>query len=73
MKLGSNMAGRTGIWMSVICLLSVVLVAVSVYSMYGIKERTTIIYKHSYVVSNTAKEKICSPVSQGYRITQRSC
>ena len=55
MKLGSNMAGRTGIWMSVICLLSVVLVAVSVYSMYGIKERTTIIYKHSYVVSSTAK------------------
>lgn len=58
MKLGSNMAGRTGIWMSVICLLSVVLVAVSVSSMYGIKERTTIIYKHSYVVSNTAKDML---------------
>ena len=58
MKLGSNMAGRTGIWMSVICLLSVVLVAVSVYSMYGIKERTTIIYKHSYVVSSTAKDML---------------
>lgn len=58
MKLGSNMAGRTGIWMSVICLLSVVLVAVSVYSMYGIKERTTIICKHSYVVSNTAKDML---------------
>ncbi|WP_455594481.1 response regulator [Cloacibacillus porcorum] len=58
MKLGSNMAGRTGIWMSVICLLSVVLVAVSVYSMYSIKERTTIIYKHSYVVSSTAKDML---------------
>lgn len=58
MKLDSNMAGRTGIWMSVICLLSVVLVAVSVYSMYGIKERTTIIYKHSYVVSSTAKDML---------------
>ncbi|MGN0883178.1 response regulator [Cloacibacillus porcorum] len=44
--------------MSVICLLSVVLVAVSVSSMYGIKERTTIIYKHSYVVSNTAKDML---------------
>ncbi|MCC8177593.1 MAG: hypothetical protein LIO38_00530 [Cloacibacillus sp.] len=58
MKLGSNMAGRTGILMSVICLLSVVLVAVSVSSMYGIKERTTIIYKHSYVVSSTAKDML---------------
>lgn len=56
MKLGRDVAGRTGILMSVICLLSVILVAVSVYSMYGIKERTTTIYKHSYVVSNTVKD-----------------